>query len=417
MASYCKYVKRVQEVSYDNGVTWKKVVPEVTELGTLIECNSPDCGFIEPQSRWVNLDPSTDFVCQNQNKYYKQKKQWSYDGGLHWVDSDPIEYQQGDMYEPNSYDCDYGVTWKTVPDKYYCENVDEDGFILKTLSENKHVNLGKLPKIAKQTITINDYDNNYCLIAYFYEDYSGSSNAKIYDTDLNLIYDINFGVRFSPKGTVQMSVIKKNQIIHILCEGKYYRYEIANNTTTYVYSIARPVGSIIYNNIWCENNILYLTNGTQGSSNEKPILETYLNEIGTDSKVLFDKYTMSNIINNYVSYEINYCNDSTKTNIKFYELPNKNLYLEENITSELFGYACSNDGIIRLPFNKFMYNNIGVFSENTAYVFNKGKYKFNKIPYYFNNGLFLINDNYYTFEVENTSSSTQNIILYKYNIE
>jgi hypothetical protein len=123
MASYCRYVKQVQEVSYDNGVTWKKVSPEVTQLGALIGCNDPLCGFVEPISRWVNLDINTDWICTNQNKYYKQKKQWSYDNGEHWEDADPMEYQQGELYEPQSYDCDYGVTWVKSEEGYICEIV------------------------------------------------------------------------------------------------------------------------------------------------------------------------------------------------------------------------------------------------------------------------------------------------------
>ena len=40
-------------------------------------------------------------------KYYKQKKQVSYDNGVTWQDVSPAEYQKGDLYEADSNDCGY----------------------------------------------------------------------------------------------------------------------------------------------------------------------------------------------------------------------------------------------------------------------------------------------------------------------
>lgn len=39
------------------------------------------------------------------NKYYKQKKQVSYDEGVTWSDVTPPEYQKGALYEEDSPDC------------------------------------------------------------------------------------------------------------------------------------------------------------------------------------------------------------------------------------------------------------------------------------------------------------------------
>ena len=51
-------------------------------------------------------------------KSYKQKKQYSYDGGVTWYDVFPPEYQKGELYEYESEDCsgethDYSTEYLT----------------------------------------------------------------------------------------------------------------------------------------------------------------------------------------------------------------------------------------------------------------------------------------------------------------
>ena len=60
-------------------------------------------GYLE---RWVNLDPSVDYYCVGNIKYYKQQKQWSIDGST-WFDVDPPEYQMGSEIGSSS-DCQVG---------------------------------------------------------------------------------------------------------------------------------------------------------------------------------------------------------------------------------------------------------------------------------------------------------------------
>lgn len=70
--------------------------------------NDPACGYIppvEPTYRWINMDISTDWICDGTDKYYKQKKQVSYDSGTTWQDVVPAEYQKGSLYELDSLDC------------------------------------------------------------------------------------------------------------------------------------------------------------------------------------------------------------------------------------------------------------------------------------------------------------------------
>ena len=122
MANYNKYQKLKKQYSYD-GVHWSDVEPAEYKLGEVIEENSTDCGAIEPQYRWYNADPSVDYICSGYNKFYKQYYQVSYDGGNTWENVQPIETQIGEIAEPNSFDCDYGVSWEIVDNMYICENL------------------------------------------------------------------------------------------------------------------------------------------------------------------------------------------------------------------------------------------------------------------------------------------------------
>lgn len=77
-------------------------------------CGLEDCIEYDPNKpllyRWV-VDENGWF-CDNFNKFYKLKKQQSWNDGETWVDVDPPEFLQGDLMEENSSDCDYGYTWK-----------------------------------------------------------------------------------------------------------------------------------------------------------------------------------------------------------------------------------------------------------------------------------------------------------------
>lgn len=116
---YNKYQKMILKYSY-NGAIWAPVQPYQYKKGEVIEANSYDCGYKDPVYRMVQL-PSSDYYCINQSKYYKLRQQVSYDDGITWEDVTPYVEEVGDIMEPNSYDCDYGVTWEPVPNEYYCK--------------------------------------------------------------------------------------------------------------------------------------------------------------------------------------------------------------------------------------------------------------------------------------------------------
>ena len=102
-----KYYKQKKQVSYDEGQTWEDVIPYEYQSGSIYETESTDCGYVPIIYRWVNMDISTDYICDGTTKYYKQKKQISFDGGQTWADVTPAVYQRGDVYETESTDCGY----------------------------------------------------------------------------------------------------------------------------------------------------------------------------------------------------------------------------------------------------------------------------------------------------------------------
>lgn len=66
--TYTKYQKRCKYVSYDSGVTWSLVTPEVCERGNPIAYDSYDCG--KPMYRWV---PIGEFTCEDNGDDWKLK--------------------------------------------------------------------------------------------------------------------------------------------------------------------------------------------------------------------------------------------------------------------------------------------------------------------------------------------------------
>ena len=115
-----KYYKQKKQVSYDEGQTWQDVIPYEYQTGSIYETQSTDCGYVPPIYRWVNMDISTDYICDETTyvKYYKQKKQISFDGGQTWTDVTPAEYQRGDVYETESFDCGFipYLTFEAIDD-------------------------------------------------------------------------------------------------------------------------------------------------------------------------------------------------------------------------------------------------------------------------------------------------------------
>ena len=102
-----KYEKQKYQVSHDGGINWEDVTPIQYQKGQLIESNSEDCGYApQPQYRWQKSDTS-DYMCSGTSKYYKLYYQVSNDGGQTWQNVSPEQTKIGDLIEANSSDCGY----------------------------------------------------------------------------------------------------------------------------------------------------------------------------------------------------------------------------------------------------------------------------------------------------------------------
>ena len=101
--SKCKYYKQQRQVSYDNGATWMNVVPEEYQMGDLYEPDSPDCNQGESLIRW-RLVPG-DFICEGKNKYQKEIEEYSTDNGETWRSVYPTTYRKATLIEANSDIC------------------------------------------------------------------------------------------------------------------------------------------------------------------------------------------------------------------------------------------------------------------------------------------------------------------------
>lgn len=104
---YDKYQRAIKQVSYDSGVTWSNVEPAEYSATTLIEADSPDCGYVEPMRRW---ERTIDTICVEAiaplaSDYLTIEALEDCD-----IRFDVSEYSIGTMYYSN----DDGNTWEKL---------------------------------------------------------------------------------------------------------------------------------------------------------------------------------------------------------------------------------------------------------------------------------------------------------------
>lgn len=76
-------------------------------------------------SRYINIPIEQDYICENGDKKYKQKLQYSYDNSS-WFDATPPVYRTGSTYETGSSDCFDGTVYdKWIEDGYTCDGYDK----------------------------------------------------------------------------------------------------------------------------------------------------------------------------------------------------------------------------------------------------------------------------------------------------
>ena len=138
-----EYKTEKQQQSADSGKTW--VDSGATRKGEFVKSHSFTCGFVA--ERWIEVNPNVDFICENGNKYYLQKKEISTDG-VNWTDSG--DTRKGPLIEANSADCEYPQTrWVEISidvdyvcvgeDKYYKEKeqITNDGIVWQDTSNTR----------------------------------------------------------------------------------------------------------------------------------------------------------------------------------------------------------------------------------------------------------------------------------------
>ena len=86
MAQYCKYYKLKKQVSYDNGVTFVDVTPAEYSKGELIEEHSVDCGYVGPTQQALTFVPleSGYFTIATTDTNVTNTVYYSTDGGSTW---------------------------------------------------------------------------------------------------------------------------------------------------------------------------------------------------------------------------------------------------------------------------------------------------------------------------------------------
>ena len=118
---YNKYKRLILEGSND-GVNWVVQEPIQYKAGDVIEEDSKDCGGYGgvTQNRWVEI--YGEYICINNDKYQKLKKQYLNTATGEWVDVEPLETMQGQLIEHNSAQCGYGEQWVDTGD-WGCKEV------------------------------------------------------------------------------------------------------------------------------------------------------------------------------------------------------------------------------------------------------------------------------------------------------
>ena len=177
---YRKYKRLVLEGSND-GINWVVQEPRQYKRGDVIEEDSKDCGGYGgvTQNRWVEI--LGEYLCINNDKYKKLKKQYLDTATGNWVDVEPLETMQGELIEKNSEQCGYAEQWVDTDD-WGCKDIEEPAPPLPIVTDD--VSFQKALRY------------NGTVLTYFYSDGTFASEALPPDTYkivLSASYIIDFG--------------------------------------------------------------------------------------------------------------------------------------------------------------------------------------------------------------------------------
>ena len=213
---YDKYAVEKKQQSSDGGQNWTDVEPLQTRTGSLIERNSTDCGYLEPQYRWVAISDA--FVCVGYDKHQQEKQQVSYDNGTTWEDVVPANTRTGSLIEHNSDDCGYVpetvYRWVTISDGYMCVGFDKYTTEKKQQSVDGGTTWTDVVPTETRAGELVEANSEYC----GYTDYTTFDCGILFTDKYDRYFSTNSGARFELLSTQVNNAngyIRVNFRIHI----------------------------------------------------------------------------------------------------------------------------------------------------------------------------------------------------------
>ena len=128
------YRKQKQQISIDNGATW--IDMDVYRVGEILENHSNCTSEQTKQCRWVELDITEDYYCDNYNKYSLEVEECT-ENGLIWTPTG--EYRKGStLIETKSSDCGYNYVITQVSNVLSFKYAGDESLEYKINGETTH---------------------------------------------------------------------------------------------------------------------------------------------------------------------------------------------------------------------------------------------------------------------------------------
>lgn len=217
MARYIRFKRFKQQINYlqcDTLNQWKDT--NNYRIGDFYDVCESNCNCVItsgtepiPQYRYIPINPNVKYLCENNDRYYYNRKEVSYDNGKSWYKVTPEVLEKGDLYEANSRFCTtspelivYG--YKNVGEPY-CSNGHLKQNQLETISfdggatwEDLIWNKPDGTTYQKERSKIIEYNNCECggikLDYVFSGNYECNKHDENYVDNLNIIsYDDLYG--------------------------------------------------------------------------------------------------------------------------------------------------------------------------------------------------------------------------------
>lgn len=199
---YYLYVKqRRRSGSQDE---WKNVIPsqysidaDGTESPVIVETESEKCGYvppIEPQYRWVELNPRSYYYCRGTAKYAQEQRQVSMDSGNTWSYISPAEYRVGRKLEDSSVDCGGGYIpqYRTLTSATTCVGYDKYELDEYQVSYDNGRTWSTTASSATTLIEAQSEDCGYSPIEPQYRDVSGTPYCTGYDKYVDVDHQVSY---------------------------------------------------------------------------------------------------------------------------------------------------------------------------------------------------------------------------------